>query len=176
MSAITTTIDISGNLEAALRGMKPAAMIEATQRGMSRGLVIVSGLIQKERLTGEGPFPVADKRLGVKSGRLRQSVRATPAKVNGLEVTGSIGTRVVYAAAHEFGFKGTVKVAAHERTIKKKGGKRLKKAERTSHPVKAHQRVVSIPERAPFRTGITEHLDVFETEISREVTNGMKGQ
>lgn len=68
---------------------------------------------------------------------------------------------------HEFGFSGSVKVKAHQRTPTKVFG--VKVATPRSHAVKAHQRTVIIPERAPIRTGIEQNLAVFPNEITSEV-------
>lgn len=164
---IITSIDIPPNLDAALSGLKPDVMISSIRRGMSRAAQLVAGQVTRTRLTGQGPFPIAAHQLGVRSGRLRKSLRATPAEVSGSSVTVKIGTAVRYAAAHEFGFKGKVAVKPHQRTIKKAFGVKLKAP--STHGVKAHQRTVSIPERAPIRTGIEENLPTFSNEITREV-------
>lgn len=139
----------------------------AIRRGMTRGGRLVVSEITRSRLTGQGPFPVAAHQLGVKSGRLRKSLRSTDAEVTGSEVTLFIGSKVGYAAVHEFGFTGSVPVKAHRRTIKKAFGVKLKAA--STHGVKAHKRTVNAPERRPIRTGIEESLDTFSGEITREV-------
>jgi phage gpG-like protein len=164
---LSTTIAVSPDLSAALEALKPAALKRAVARGMKRGTLLIAGAVQTERLTGKGPFPVAQQRLGVRSGRLRRSVRGTAPQIQGDTVTTSIGSNVKYAAAHEFGFKGTVTVKAHEVTIKKLFGRKLKTPLRFSRL--AHQRNVTIPERRPFRTGIEASLNLIEDEITREV-------
>lgn len=164
---ITASIDIPPNLDAALRGLKPDVMVGAVRRGMDRGTQLVTDRIRRTRLTGQGPFAVADHRLGVKSGRLRKSLQWTKGVVSGLAVTTAIGAVVKYAAAHEFGFSGKVPVKAHQRTATKAFGVKL--SEPKPHSVKAHQRTVRVPERRPIRSGIEESLDVFNREITREV-------
>lgn len=164
---ITASIQVPPNLDAALRGLKPDVMIAATRRGMDRGTQLVVGQIIRTRLSGQGPYAVAAHQLGVRSGRLRKSLRGTEAEVSGNAITSMIGSKVGYAAAHEFGFKGKVPVPAHSRTITKAFGKKLKAA--STHAVKAHQRSVNIPERRPIRTGIEENLPTFSNEITREV-------
>lgn len=164
---IAASFPIPPNLDAALSGLKPDVMLSAVRRGMSRAAKGVVEKITRNHLSRQGPFPVSAHRLGVRSGRLRESLRATPAQVSGDTITTSIGSVVNYAAAHEFGFSGKVKVKAHQRTAKKVFG--VKVANPQPHTVKAHQRKVTIPERAPIRTGITENLVVFSNEITREV-------
>lgn len=157
MSA-TITIEVDPRLREGLRGLKPEVMLGAIARGMTIGAQIIAGLVTEERLTGKGPFPVADHRLGVVTGRLRQSLRAAPARIEGESVIVSIGSPVEYAAAHEFGFSGDVKVPAHARL---------------GHSVRAHSRRVEIAERAPVRTGIREHLPELQESIAEEVLKEM---
>ncbi len=168
---ISATIQVPANLEAALQGLKPDVMLGAVRRGMTRGTQFVTDRIRRDRLTGQGPFPVAESRLGVKSGRLRKSLYFTRAAVDGMEVTTAIGSRVAYAYAHEFGFAGQVPVKAHQRTATKVFGVKVESPR--PHMVKAHKRTVRIPERRPIRTGIEENLDVFSNEITAEVRTAM---
>ena len=168
---LSASLTIPPNLDAALRGLKPDVMLSAIRRGMDRGARQVTDQVIRTRLTGQGPFAISAHRLGVgqskNGGRLRRSLRATPATVSGGTITAQIGSPVKYAAAHEFGFKGKVPVKAHQRTIKKAFGVKLKAP--STHGVKAHQKNVTIPERAPIRTGIQENIATFSNEITREV-------
>ena len=164
---LTASIPIPLNLDAALHALKPDVMLASIRRGMDRGASLVTGKIIRARLTGQGPFAISAHQLGVRSGRLRKSLRATPAVITGSDISTSIGSPVSYAATHEFGFKGKVPVKPHQRTIKSAFGQKLKTA--STHPVKAHVRAVNIPERRPIRTGIEENLPVFSNEITREV-------
>lgn len=164
---ITASIPVPQNLDAALQGLKPDIMRGAIRRGMTRGGRLVVSHIVRTRLRGKGPFPVEAHQLGVKSSRLWKSLRSTDAEVSGSEVTLFIGSKVGYAAVHEFGFSDSVPVKAHKRTIKKAFGVKLKAP--STHGVKAHKRTMLIPERRPIRTGIEESLDTFSGEITREV-------
>jgi phage gpG-like protein len=168
---IETTITASPNLASALKALKPEATLRAIVKGMKRGTMLITAAVQKERLTGKGPFAPSLQRLGVVTGRLRQSVRGTDPQLSGSTVTTSIGSNVKYAAAHEFGFKGTVKVRAHEVTMTKLFGRKLKAPLRFTRL--ASSRKVNIPERKPFRAGINENLPKLEAEIEREVVKSM---
>lgn len=171
--SLETVIQMRPDLGAALQGLKPAVMGRAIARGMQRGGLLIAGRIQAQRLSGKGPFPAAQKKLGVRTGRLRQSVRATHPQIKGNEVTISIGSNVRYAAAHEFGFSGTVAVKRHEVTMTKLFGRQLQEPLRFSRL--ASQRKMRVPERAPFRTGIKDNLKLMEREVQREVLNEFKG-
>lgn len=168
-----TIIQMKPDLGAVLPGLKPDVLRRAIARGMNRGTLVIAGKIQTQRLSGKGPFPVAQHKLGVKTGTLRKSVRPTLAQTRGDEVVTSIGSAVRYAAVHEFGFTGTVPVKAHEVTMKKLFGRKLKEPLRFSRL--AHQRKVNTPARAPFQTGIEEHAEIVEREITREVVKEFQG-
>lgn len=167
-----TTIKVSPKLGRALEGLKPQVMTAAIARGMRRGTLLIAGKVQAERLSGKGPFPVSQQKLGVVTGRLRQSVRSTEPEIAGNTVRTSIGSNVRYAAAHEFGFKGKVKVRAHEVTMNKLFGRKLAEPLRFSRL--ASQRNVNIPERRPFREGIEANVKLLEREVAREVTSEFK--
>src|SRR5262245_45958066 len=93
----------------------PEAFGRAITRAMDRALQVVSGRIQKKRLTGRGPFPVEQHRLGERTGQLKLRTRATKSVLvkrgNEVEVTGAIGSSVFYASFHEFGTRRTPKRA-----------------------------------------------------------------
>jgi hypothetical protein len=167
-----TRVDVAPDLEFALRGLKRAGMLGAVVHGMNRGTMLIEGEVIAERLTGKGPFAVALHKLGVRSGRLRQSVNHTAAQVDGEIVSTEIGSNVSYARTHELGFEGKVKVEAHKRTIKTAFGKALPAEKKVS--VKAHQRTVKIEARAPFLHGVTENMPLIQREIEREVLKQMK--
>ncbi len=112
MSA-TITIQLSPNAIALTEKFKraPQEFPQAIKRGMTRALAIVSGRIQERRLTGHGPFPATEHRLGERSGQLKLRTHATPATVkstgNQVVVEGAIGSSVFYAAFNEFGTRKT---------------------------------------------------------------------
>lgn len=98
----------------------PAAMRAGLLRSMRRGLEMIRTMSQREYLSGPRP-----SRLGVVTTRLRNSI-ATDVRDDGADITGRIGTNVAYGAYHEFGFRGTVNVRAHQRVVSVlKGGRRI---------------------------------------------------
>jgi len=165
----------------------PYKLPQAIKRGMDRALPQVVSSIQAERLTGQGPFPVEEHRLGQSKkhgGMLNRSVRWTPAIIEGETVTGAIGDPVRYASVHEFGYSGQVFVPAFNRKVKtrdtftkadrvsKKTGKGYKAKVKTASgitTVKAHTRWMSMPARAPFGHGIADNAFILTREITLEV-------
>ena len=89
----------------------PQEFPQAIKRGMNRALAIVSGRIQEKRLTGHGPFPVSEHRLGERTGQLKLRTLSKPSiattEDNTVTVTGAIGSSVFYAKFHEFGTSRT---------------------------------------------------------------------
>lgn len=163
----------------------PQQFPQAIKRGMDRAMENVSGRIQEKRLTGHGPFPVSEHRLGERTRELKLRTRKTDAIViSGTDVVTSvvsaIGSSVWYAKLHEFGWEGEVSRGAHERKIyrrKSKSGKPLKKP-KLKGTVTVRPRMLffhmRIPERAPFRTGITENIAYISGEIEKELLTSLR--
>jgi hypothetical protein len=83
---------------------------DGTMRGkvclaIDRQNQITGGHIQQAYLKHRGPMT-----LGVVTARLWQSMRASEARVVGRAIESGIGSNVVYAGAHEFGFNDDVPV------------------------------------------------------------------
>lgn len=165
---LEASVTVSPNLEAALRALKPDVLARAIGTGMVRATELIKGQIERKRLTGKGPFPSSQNKLGVITGRLRQSLTySKTADVNGAAIRTHIGTNVKYAAAHEFGFTGDVKVKAGRMKITQVFGRKL------SAPLTANRRAFTrkmrVPERAPIRTGIKDHFILLDREIQKAV-------
>lgn len=159
---------------AKLRAM-PATFQRDITGAFDRACNAALGRTQRERFTGQGPFPAAQRKLGVVTGRLRNSMllasREKGASLAGTALVRTITVPVVYFARHEFGFTGTENVRAHTRDVffsdrgkrigalaAKRRQARGKAVSRQSVAVRAHTRKVNTPARAPLRTGLSEHL------------------
>lgn len=126
---------------------------EVMRKNLELGLMMLTTQVQKERFTGKGPFPVADKKLGVVSGRLRRDLHSEKVTITPGRYQGRIGSVVEYFAAHELGFNGKVNVPAHTRKAytTRRGYSVLEQS------VRSHSRTMKVAKRAPLRTGIEEH-------------------
>jgi hypothetical protein len=159
----------------------PSWGMDAVCVGMDRANQIALANIQRKHLTGVGPFPVEEHRLGVVTNRLRGAAWASPAVAHGTMVESAIGDNVKYAEIHEFG--GTVHHPARTGTARLRAdahGNLLRQAVNANLLVFAkagHKRVkevaykagaydVEMPERAPFRTGIEECLQEYGKQVS----------
>lgn len=112
----------------------------------------------KEKLGG----PV----LKVKTGRLRRSITYKVDDSPSGSVSATVGTNVVYAARHEFGFRGEETVRAHLRKIKTAFGKPITP---TTIAVASHTRIANTPERSFLRSSLKELRPSFVTRIEKAI-------
>ena len=167
---MTPTIDIqlppeTLALAAKFRKM-PSGFPQAIKRGMTRALEVVAGRIRDQRLSGKGPFPVTEHRLGEVTSFLKSTTRSEDAIVvsegDSATVIGKIRTDAPYAWVHEFGWSGEVKPRPRR-------GKSRNVRQRQLTFVKAHTR--TIPARAPFHVGVSENVDYIVGEIENELAS-----
>lgn len=144
-------------------------MLEAVRQTMDVQNELTVGHIAERRMTGRGPFPVEEHRLGVRTNRLRLSLR--PAKAIVVTVGGNsvvvsdIGTNVAYAGTHEMGYSGPVQVPQHTRTITTAFGKKLEKPVEVQ--VRQHTRQLDMPARAPIQHGIMDRAARYGEAIGQ---------
>lgn len=169
--------------------------LQAVARGMDQANQLTLARIQKEHLTGVGPFPPEEHRLGVVTNRLRSAAWASPAAVSGQTVSSAIGDNVVYAAIHEFGGvihhsarSGKVRLRTNkhqaggsEATLMRQNGYAFlavfakashKNVREVSYEAEAYD--VTMPARAPFRTGIEENAAEYGRQMSRALVTAWK--
>lgn len=184
-------IEISGDLVDAIPRIKDqAGYARASAREMDFQNQLTVAAIKAQRLTGQGPFPVEDHRLGRKTGLLRGSVRASSAVILGTGVTSTIGSNVVYAAAHEFGVVIPRKVKAGSvKLLTSKRGELLTRGNlatfaRTKNRVRkmdSHFKEVkfaggksykiTIPARAPIAFGIADRQPEYTAAFEKVTEN-----
>lgn len=164
-------------------------LMAALAREIDLQTQLTAAHIVEKRLTGAGPFPVSDHRLGVRTNLLRNSVRASSATVSGDTITSGIGTNVKYAGTHEFGLTirhkartGTVRLRTDRKgiLIRQKDGKLAVFARNTHKQAKAVQYQgkayeITYPERAPFRFGIRDRADAMGNGVSRAAIKFWEG-
>lgn len=105
-------IELSHEAKRALQGLKtlPPRLALAIARALDRENELTVGYIQANKLSRRGPTT-----LGVRTGLLRRSVRPALSQIVGNRIVSSIGSNVIYAGVHEFGFDGEVSVKAFQR-------------------------------------------------------------
>lgn len=161
-SDFTIEVVIPPESQSLIRGLSmfSTEVPQAIKRGMDRGMQIVRGKIQETRLSGQGPYPPAEQRLGERTGQLKGSLRAEPAVVAGNTITASIGTPVIYGKVHEFGM--TIYPRSAKYLVFQIEGKTIFASKSV------------IPERAPVRTGVIENMRFITDEIAAELTRSMQ--
>lgn len=183
--ATEKTIRLSDEAQKILKDLgTPDWVMASIARSMKRENQFTIATIQKDHLTGRGPFPPEEHKLGVRTNRLRAAAWASDPVVRGSIVDSAIGDNVAYAAIHEFGGRivhkarsGSVRLRTnaagellrqlghpHLAVFAKPDHKRAKTVEFTSKEYE-----IEMPERAPFRTGIGERMDALGAAISHDL-------
>ena len=102
------------------------------------------------------------------TGTLRRSINQKVEDL-GSAIVGSVGTNLVYARVHEFGFDGQVNVKEHLRTITKAWGRQL--AAPVQFTVHAHTAQRHLPERSFLRSA----MDEMRPEIREQLVQSFRG-
>ena len=183
---IVIQVELPEDARALIKGLEefPDKIVLALKRGIDKALPEVASQIQAQRLTGQGPFPVEEHMLGVRSGQLRQSVWFAEGVIQDNTVTASLGSPVRYAAVHEFGFEGDVQVRPFFRKnrradqygkierVSRRTGRRYKSTVKTASgiaPVTSHTRHMRIPARAPFGYGVADSDQLIINAVTSEL-------
>lgn len=138
------TITILGADQVVLRLRE---MTSATRAALARAVTASAIELEaraKEKLAGE----VLKERTHHLHDSIHHQVQESASAV-----TGVVGTDVVYAAIHEYGFSGTEQVREHLRRISVAFGKPIAPVEAT---VRAHSRRMQMPERSFLRSSLKE--------------------
>jgi phage gpG-like protein len=145
-------IKIESNAAEIVRGFKewPRVMGLAVASAMDLENQATIRHIGQNKLSRRGPST-----LGVVSGRLRGSVRATPTRASTFSVTSQIGTNVEYAGVHEHG--ATIKAKNKPYLRFNVGGRWVQK------------KSVTIPARRWLSTGIQERESNYSAALSKAI-------
>lgn len=165
-------IQITTNAQKILRELEafPPEMLQAIAAALDQQNEGTIGSIRSRKLSRRGPTT-----LGVRSGRLWQSMSKANAQIAGNTVVSSIGSNVRYAGVHEFGFTGTVQVKAHRRRLiafdryERRGRGFVQVASGLPGQIRAHPRKMNIPARAYIRTTIDERSLAYTRAIGRAI-------
>jgi HK97 gp10 family phage protein len=124
------------------------AMGSEVRASLRRAVVESAVMVQqrtREKLAGEV--------LQERTHHLHDSIHHAIQRDDADGVVATVGTDVVYAAIHEYGFNGTEQVREHLRRISVAFGKPIAPVEAT---VRAHARRVDMPARSFLRSALTE--------------------
>lgn len=137
---------------------------KALYRTMSRIVIKFARKVKEEKLSGQV--------LKNRTGRLRRSI-APNVYGSGTTIIGEVGTNVEYAAAHEYGFHGTVTVKEHLRMMTKAFGRLV----RNPHKIKVsrHQAQRNLPERSFLRSVLEEMRPEIRQDLENALVEAVRG-
>lgn len=167
-------MELTAEARATLAAVKnlPGTALERIARQFDYQNALTVSHIQKEYLSFPKDEPATELGLRVQTNRLRSSVWASQAQVEGQTVDSAIGSNVEYAAIHEFG--GTI--PAHTVTAKPGGKLRFQIGERVLFRQSVNIPAVTMPARAPFQRGINDRLTAYVRAISEAVAGAWEKQ
>lgn len=110
--------------------------------------------------------------LNVRTGRLRRSINQRLEQRDPLQITGYVGTNVVYGRRHELGFTGSESVRQHLRTVTQAWGRPLRAPR--SITVRAHSRRVSVPPRSFLRSALQDMAPAIRQTLQAAVAQGLR--
>lgn len=147
------------------RAMAQAAprLVPSLTQAIGRLVLTLQRNVKADKLSGQV--------LKVRTGRLRRSINARIEGANTEQVSGTVGTNVSYARAHEYGFTGTVNVRQSLRMQKQAFGRAITPVQVT---VRAHTRQVSLPERSFLRSALAEMQPQITAALRGAVTEAVK--
>jgi phage gpG-like protein len=119
-------------------------------RVVTRLSIEIQAAVVSDKLSGQV--------LHTRTGTLRRSINRVVFDEPG-RILAQVGTNVVYARVHEYGFQGIQNVREHAR----KG-----------HIVRAHVRNVNMPERSFLRSTLREFEQKIRTDIRRAAMEALK--
>ena len=148
----------------AFLGLLPPKAMAAIKADVSRLAITLLRKVKEEKLSGQV--------LKNQTGTLRRSINQRVEVFGQQQVVGSVGTKLSYAAAHEFGFNGPVNVKAHLRMVKKAWGKAVRNPQ--EHPVRAFSRQLRLPEKSFLRSAMAEMAPEIRESLEASVAKAMK--
>jgi phage gpG-like protein len=163
----TFSIELTSEAKAVIErlGSTSSRLGERVSRAVDLQNELTIGHAQANKLSTRGPTT-----LGVRTNRLRSSLRRTPAvQADDGVIVSSIGTNVVYAAVHEYGIDQEVAVRAHTRKVYQAFGQPLKRP--VEAKVSAFRRRMKMPERAFIRSSLAERASAYTDALSAAVVS-----
>lgn len=142
------------------RLMSPRIMGEMAKTTEALAITL-SAYVQRNKLSGQ----ILKNRTGKLRRSINYKVTNTPDSSRG-----TVGTNTEYAAAHEYGFHGTVTVKEHLRQIKMAWGKSIVPKEIT---VRAHSANMNIPEASFLRSSLKDNADKIKSEYYKAMQRGI---
>jgi phage gpG-like protein len=141
---------------------KVPALNTAVRTSVTRATFALVAYVKANKLSGQV--------LKVKTGTLRRKINGRVTETSN-SITGQVGVKLAYAAAHEYGFDGTESVRAHLRTIKQALGRLIAPV---TVSVKGFTRHVRLPERSFLRSSLREMTPAIQLMIREAVVGAAR--
>jgi phage gpG-like protein len=137
------------------------------REAVKRAAIMLTRYVKEEKLSGQ----VLKNRTGTLRRKINYEVNETPQAIEA-----SVGVKLSYAAAHEYGFDGMVNVRAHVRRVNSRNvrGQIDGKSKTTGQGiafVSAHERHMHLPERSFLRSSLRENSATI-VEMLTEAAGG----
>lgn len=136
---------------------KVPKLTAAVRNSVTRASIMLLAYVKANKLSGQ----VLKNRTGTLRRKINFRVTESPGKI-----TGQVGVKLAYAAAHEYGFDGTVSVKASLRTIKQAFGRSIAPV---TFPVRSYTRHMHLPERSFLRSSLRELTSEIQGMIAAAV-------
>jgi len=140
----------------------PAKVMGNIRITASRLPMMLLAKVKEQKLSGQ----VLKNKTGTLRRSINQRLSQTPTTVSG-----SVGTKLSYAAAHEFGFKGPVTVKAHLRMVKVAWGKAVKNP--AQHQWGSFTRQMNLPERSFLRSALREMAPEIQASFQAAIRGAL---
>jgi phage gpG-like protein len=141
---------------------KVPALNAAVRSSVTRATFALVAYVKANKLSGQV--------LKNRTGTLRRKINGRVSETSN-SITGQVGVKLAYAAAHEYGFDGNENVRAHLRTIKQAFGREIAPV---TFQVQAYTRHVHLPERSFLRSSLSEMTPAIQTMIREAVVGAAR--
>jgi len=136
----------------------PPRLMDELKEEVTRLTLELLRYVKERKLSGD---PLRNR-----TGTLRRKINSR-VEADGNGVVGTVGVKLAYAAAHEFGVDRQVTVRQHLRMVKMAWGRALKTPVQAT--VRAHSRHMRLPERSFLRSSLREMADEIRGRLERAV-------
>jgi phage gpG-like protein len=144
-------------------GALPGAILSKLVIVMNAAMIDLQAKVKNDKLSGQV--------LSRRTGRLSRSINEKVTQ-DGTLIKGSVGTNVVYAAAHEYGFQGAVTVREHVQMRTQAFGKPIKNGP-IAVTIRAHAMKMNLPERSFLRSSLAESASSIRAQLNNAVAEAV---
>ncbi len=150
----------------------PQLILPAIARELDAQNQLTIGHINLKRMTGKGPFPPSEHRLGNVTSKLKKSLWSPKSVIRGGNVESAIGSNVKYMGIHEFGgeIKPHLIKARFGKSLRFQIGGKVVFRRSVKHPGATY------PARAPIYHGIQDRADAIGLAISNAIIKTLGGE